>query len=147
MPLRFEQPADGKEKQTRDHIGITDLDIVQMVAAYRNFGFWRMDIAAGHFFASEDVFAIFRMPFTTGPANLFDILSRIHAEDRVLIAETFEQASLHKTGFHYSYRVENGAGSYKMVRSVGKFRGEEIIGITYELIEQLRIVGFEDNGA
>jgi hypothetical protein len=147
VPLRFEQPADGKEKQTRDHIGITDLEIVQMVAAYRNFGFWRMDTTTGHFFASEDVYAIFRMPFTSGPGNLVEVLSRIHPEDRVLIAETFEQASLHRTGFHYSYRVENGLGGYKMVRSVGKFRDEEIVGITYEFVEQLRVVGFEDNGA
>ena len=85
--------------------------------------------------------------FTAGPANLVEILSRIHPEDRVLIAETFEQASLHKAGFHYAYRVENGLGGYKMVRSVGKFRDEEIVGITYEFVEQLRVVGFEDNGA
>jgi hypothetical protein len=147
VPLRFEQPANGKEKQTRDHIGISDLEIVQMVAAYRNFGFWRIEVESGHFFASEDVFAIFCMTFTSGPANLVELLSRIQPEDRVLITETFEQASLHKTGFHFSYRVDNGLGGYKTVRSVGKFRNNEIVGITYEFVEQLRVVGFEDNGA
>ena len=150
MPLRFEQPANGKEKQTRDHIGISDLEIVQMVAAYRNFGFWRIEVESGHFFASEDVHEIFDLPYSEGPVNLTELMSRIHPEDRLLIAETFEQASLHRAGFHYVYRVDNGLGGYKMVRSVGQFRddasGGGIVGITYEFVEKLRILGFEDNG-
>lgn len=147
MPLRFEQPAIDKKEQTRSHIGITDREIVQMVSAYRHFGVWRMDIQAGHFFASEDVSDIFQMPHTEGPLNLTTLLSRIHEEDRMLIAETFEQASLHQVGFHYAYRVQNGVGGYKMVRTVGQFRDGGIVGITYEFVEQLRVVGFEDNGA
>lgn len=121
-----------------------------MFAAYRLFGFWRMNLDTGHFFASEDVHQIFRLPYTQGPVNLTELMSRIHQEDRLLIAETFEQASLHRVGFHYVYRVDNGLGGYKMVRSVGKFRddasGGGIVGITYEFVEKLRIVGFEDGG-
>ncbi|MGZ2403478.1 hypothetical protein ACVIKO_000738 [Rhizobium ruizarguesonis] len=55
MPLHFEQPVINKTEQSRAHIGITDADVVQMLAAYRLFGFWRIDIETGHFFASEDV--------------------------------------------------------------------------------------------
>ena len=147
MALRFEQRASDKKEQTLGHMAISDHEIVQMVSAYRLFGVWRIDVEQGHFFASEDVHEIFQMPFTEGPVNLVELLSRIHDDDRQLIAETFEQASLHRVGFHYAYRVQNGAGGYKMVRSVGQFRDNEIIGITYEFVEQLRIVGFEDNGA
>ena len=121
-----------------------------MFAAYRLFGFWRMNLETGHFFASEDVHQIFDLPYSEGPVNLTELMSRIHAEDRLLIAETFEQASLHRVGFHYVYRVDNGLGGYKMVRSVGKFRddasGGGIVGITYEFVEKLRILGFEDGG-
>lgn len=151
MPLRFEQPAIKKKKQTRDHIGIADAEIINLVAAHRLFGFWRMNLETGHFFASEDVHAMFDLDYTDGPVNLTLLMSRIHEEDRTLIAETFEQASLHRVGFHYVYRVDNGLGGYKMVRSVGKFRDDEsgggIVGITYEFVERLGIVGIEDNEA
>jgi hypothetical protein len=151
VPLRFEQPAIEHRPQSRGHIGVTDAEALTMFAAYRLFGFWRMNLETGHFFASEDVHQIFRLPYSEGPVNLTELMSRIHEEDRLLIAETFEQASLHRVGFHYVYRVDNGLGGYKMVRSVGKFRddasGGGIVGITYEFVEKLRIVGFEDGGA
>ncbi|RUM22028.1 diguanylate cyclase [Rhizobium vallis] len=149
MPLRFEQPVIDKIEQSRAHIGITDAEIIQMFAAYRLFGFWRIDIETGHFFASEDVHAIFDLPHSEGPVNLVELMSRIHEEDRSLIAETFEQASLHRVGFHFVYRVDNRLGGYKLVRSVGRFRDDQsgggIVGVTYEFVEKLRIVGFEDN--
>ncbi|MBB3136828.1 hypothetical protein FHS26_004585 [Rhizobium pisi] len=149
MPLRFEQPIVDKIEQSRAHIGITDAEIVQMLAAYRLFGFWRIDIETGHFFASEDVHAIFDLPYSNGPVNLAELMSRIHEEDRSLIAETFEQASLHRVGFHFVYRVDNRLGGCKLVRSVGRFRDDEsgggIVGVTYEFVEKLRIVGLEDN--
>ncbi|MFC5757035.1 diguanylate cyclase [Rhizobium sp. GCM10022189] len=151
MPLRFEQPAVEHRPQSRTHIGITDAEAVTMFAAYRLFGFWRMNLETGHFFASEDVHRIFDLPYSEGPVNLTELMSRIHEEDRLLIAETFEQASLYRVGFHYVYRVENGLGGYKMVRTVGQFRddasGGGIVGITYEFVEKLRIVGFEDSDA
>ncbi len=150
MPLRFEQPAIDHRPQTRTHVGITDAEALTMFAAYRLFGFWRIDIETGHFFASEDVHEIFDLPYSEGPVNLAELISRIHPEDRLLIAETFEQASLYRVGFHYVYRVDNRLGGYKMVRTVGQFRddtgGGGIAGITYEFVEKLRIVGFEDGG-
>lgn len=150
MPLRFEQPAIDHRPQSRSHIGITDAEAITMFAAYRLFGFWRVDIETGHFFASEDVHQIFDLPYSEGPVNLAELMSRIHEEDRQLIAETFEQASLYRVGFHYVYRVDNRLGGYKMVRTVGQFRddtsGGGIVGITYEFVEKLRIVGFEDGG-
>jgi len=151
VSLRFEQPVIDKTAQSRAHIGITDAEIVQMLAAYRLFGFWRIDIETGHFFASEDVHTIFDLPYSDGPVNLTELMSRIHEEDRSLIAQTFEEASLHRAGFHFVYRVDNRLGGYKVVRSVGRFRDDEsgsgIVGITYEFVEKLRVVGFEDNTA
>lgn len=149
MSLRFEQPIIDKTEQSRAHIGITDAEILQMLAAYRLFGFWRIDIETGHFFASEDVHEIFDLPYSNGPVNLTELMSRIHEEDRSLIAQTFGEASLHGVGFHFVYRVDNRLGGYKLVRSVGRFRDGEsgggIVGVTYEFDERLRVVGFEDN--
>ncbi|ANK92632.1 MULTISPECIES: PAS domain-containing protein [Rhizobium] len=151
MSLRFEQPVVDKIAQSRAHIGITDAEIVQMVAAYRLFGFWRIDIETGHFFTSEDVHAIFDLPYSDRPVNLAELMSRIHTEDRSLIAQTFEEASLHGVGFHFVYRVDNRLGGYKLVRSIGRFRddasGGGIVGVTYEFVEKLRVVGFEDHAA
>ncbi|ANM11647.1 MULTISPECIES: hypothetical protein [unclassified Rhizobium] len=149
MSLRFEQPLIDKVEQSRAHIGITDAEIVQMLAAYRLFGFWRIDIETGHFFASEDVHTIFDLPYSVGPVNLTELMSRIHEDDRGLVAQTFEEASLHGVGFHFVYRVDNRLGGHKLVRSVGRFRDGEsgggIVGVTYEFVEKLRIVGFEDD--
>ncbi|PDS76446.1 PAS domain-containing protein [Rhizobium sp. L43] len=151
MSLRFEQPVIDKAEQSRVHIGITDAEIVQMLAAYRLFGLWRIDIETGHFFASEDVHTIFDLLYSDGPVNLAELMSRIHEEDRSLIAQTFEEASRHGAGFHFVYRVDNRLGGYKLVRSVGRIRDDEsgggIVGITYEFVEKLRVVGFEDNTA
>jgi hypothetical protein len=106
-------------------------------------------VDAGHFFASEDVYRIFDMPFSTGPMNLVETMTRVHEEDKPLMMETYEQASLHKTGFHHCYRVKNGIGGYKMVRTVAEFRSipetsGDFVGITYEFVEQPRIVGFTE---
>ncbi|MGO7564956.1 hypothetical protein ACC754_37185, partial [Rhizobium johnstonii] len=50
---------------------------------------------------------------------------------------------------HQLCQVDNRLGGYKLVRSVGRFRKDQsgggIVGITYELVEKLRVVGFEDN--
>lgn len=74
-------------------------------------GHWRMDIETGHFFGTEDVHAIFDLPYAPGAANLVDLLSRLHEEDRILIAQTFEHESLHKVGFHYATRSIAGAAA------------------------------------
>ncbi|MBX5203865.1 PAS domain-containing protein [Rhizobium sp. NZLR1] len=149
MSLRFEQPIIDKTEQSRAHFGITDAEILQMLAAYRLFGFWRINIETGHFFASEDVHEIFDLPYSNGPVNLTELMSRIHEEDRSLIAQTFEEASRHGVGFHFVYRVDSRLGGYKLVRSVGRFRDDEsgggIVGVTYECVERLRVVGFEDD--
>ncbi|KAA0701224.1 diguanylate cyclase [Neorhizobium sp. P12A] len=146
MPVRFEPKP---TIQDRSHVGISDAEIVQMVSAYRNFGFWRLDLDAGHFFASEDVYRIFDLPFSTGPMNLVETMGRVHEEDKQNMMETYELASLHKTGFHHAYRVKNGMGGYKMVRTVAEFRNipgtsGDLIGITYEFAEQLNIIGFTE---
>lgn len=148
MPLRFEQPISAKT-QTRAHVGISDSEIVQMATAYRNFGFWRFDLDTGHCFASEDIYRIFGMEFSTGPMNLVETMSRVHEDDKPLMMETYEQASLHKAGFHHTYRVKNGLGGYKMVRTVGQFRScpdtsGDIIGISYEFVEQFLVAGFSE---
>ena len=45
--------------------------------------------------------------------------------------------------------VCNQLGGHKLVRSVGRFRdgqsGGGIVGVTYEFVERLRVVGFEDD--
>ncbi|MGO7704487.1 diguanylate cyclase, partial [Rhizobium ruizarguesonis] len=57
--------------------------------------------------------------------------------------------SLHGVGFHFVYRVDHRLGGHKLVRSVGRFRddasGGGIVGITYEFVEKLRVVGFADD--
>ncbi|ARO31153.1 hypothetical protein NXC14_CH03247 [Rhizobium sp. NXC14] len=54
--------------------------------------------------------------------------------------------SRHRLPFRLSRRQ---LGGYKLVRSIGRFRddasGGGIVGVTYEFVERLRVVGFEDH--
>ncbi len=144
VPLQFEPTP--TRIQDRSHVAVSDAEIVQLIAAHRNFGFWQFDLETGHLFASEDVYRIFDMAFSTGPMNLVETMSRVHEDDRPRIMENYEQSSRHKIGFNHTYRVSNGHGGYKTVRAVAQFRdsagGGDIVGVTYELFEQRQPTGY-----
>lgn len=136
----------------RDHdnvqVGISDAECVDLATAFRPFGFWRFDIEAGHFFATEEVYKIFSMEFTEGPMNLVEVSSKVHPDDLPLLMEAFEHTSVNKVSYHTIYRIQC-SGSYKFIRTVGKYRQKtptsgEIIGISYEFFDRVRTIGFSD---
>ncbi|MBO3761126.1 PAS domain-containing protein [Ciceribacter sp. L1K22] len=146
MPIRYDQ-IDSKTFQDGSAVGITPRDIIELVTAFRLYGFFRIDLETGHFFATPDVYTIFGMEYQTGPMNLLEFRDHIHPDDLPLLMTSFERASTHKEIYHNIYRVKRPEGAYRFVRTVGKFREKEgtpgeIVGITYEFFERLRTIAF-----
>ena len=112
---------------------------------FRLFGFWRIDLDTGLFYATPDVFRIYGLKATDGKMSLVEFGSRIHPDDLPLLMESFERTCLHKQSYHNIYQALGEDDRYKYVRTVGRFREKpgtsgEIIGITYEFFERLRRV-------
>lgn len=150
MPIRFDQFNDSNIKSGAG-IGILDHEIVELAAAFRRFGFWRIDLDTALFYGSADIFAIFDMEYRDGPINMLEFRDHLHPEDIPLLMESFERTSTLRHMHHTIYRVLAQGGEYKYVRTVGKYREKpdgsgEIIGITYEFFERLRTAAFCEDG-
>ncbi|MCC2610729.1 PAS domain-containing protein [Neorhizobium sp. Rsf11] len=122
-------------------VGLSPAEVVELASAFRLYGFWRIDLDTGHFFATEDLCRLFGLEPQDGPVNLMAITARIHPDDMPQLMETFERASAEKLIYHNIYRVRADAEDYKYVRTVGKFRdrpgtGGEVVGLTYEFFAQ-----------
>lgn len=140
MPFWLEFARTNPNRQ-HDIIGLSDTEVVELVTAFRQYGFWRFDLDTGHLFATEDISRIFGLEHREGPMNLMEIGARIHPEDMPLIMETYERASADRLTYHNIYRVKSDVERYKYVRTVGKFRQKagtagEVVGITYEFFER-----------
>lgn len=140
MPF-WVQVTERRVNNQHQEVGLTPEEILELNTAFRLYGFWRIDLDTGHFFATEDVCRIFGLPHQTGPLNFVDIISRIHPEDMPCLMETFERASGERLTYHNIYRVKSNAEDYKYVRTVGKFRDKqgtsgEVVGMTYEFFAQ-----------
>ena len=153
MPvIRFEFSETETPVQDRDHIGLTDAEIVDLVSRRNSMGYWRSDLESGHVFWSKGVFDIYGMEFTKGPVNLTAAYRNVHADDLNLMLELIERAASEKTGFHYVLRLKTGEDSVKYVRSVGRYRmtgdgREELFGIVEQVVEPVRLVGVLGNAA
>ncbi len=122
-------------------VGLSSDEVVELAAAFRLYGFWRIELDSGHFFATEDLCRIFGIEPQDGPINLMAITARIHPEDMPRLMETFERASAERLTYHNIYRIRTDVEDYKYVRSVGKFRDKpgtsgEVVGVTYEFFAQ-----------
>jgi hypothetical protein len=140
LPLWVQHNEKRINTQYRE-FGITTDEVVELVTAFRYYGFWRVDLDSGHFFASADLCHIFGMEPTDGPVNLVEMTGRIHPDDMQHILEVYERASVQRLTYHNIYRVKVDAEDYKYVRTIGKFRDKpgtsgEVVGVTYEFFER-----------
>lgn len=144
--FRFDQLPRHNHRDGRA-IGLSDEEVLDLVTAFRLYGFWRIDLDSSLFYGTPDIFTIFGLPYRDGPINLVEFVDTLHPEDLPMLMESFERTSTMKSMHHNIYRVKAKTRDYKYVRSVGRFREKEgtsgeIIGVTYEFFEQLRTVAF-----
>ncbi|MGF0538801.1 PAS domain-containing protein [Agrobacterium sp. ES01] len=146
MPTHFDQHSD-PGLHDGNAVGISNAEIVELVTAFRYYGFFRIDLDSGLLYATPDVFKIFEMTYHDGPLNMVEFGHKIHPEDLPMVMEAFERASVHNETYHSIYRVRRKDGNHRFVRTVGKYREKagtagEVVGVTYEFFERLRTVGF-----
>ncbi|AYD01777.1 PAS domain-containing protein [Neorhizobium sp. NCHU2750] len=129
-------------------VGLSDREVLELVASFRLCGFWRFNVDTGHVFGTPEFCQIFGIDHSEGPLDLVRLSATIHPDDHAAMMETFERASAARLAYHNLYRVKTGTAKFKFVRSVGKFRANEdgegdVIGMTYELFPQKSsIIGF-----
>jgi formate hydrogenlyase transcriptional activator len=82
-------------------------------------GSWRNDVLTGIVTVSPEVHRIFEIGPGEDASTAGFFFGRIHPEDRPIEAQTFERASLAKTGFESDYRIVLPDGSIKHVHNVG----------------------------
>lgn len=145
MPIRYDQ-LDSRAFRDGSELGISHDDIVELVTAFRLYGFFRMDLDSGHLFATKDIYDIFGMEFHDAPLNLIELRERVHPDDLPMLMGSFERAAERKEIYHAIYRVR-GKNGYKFARTVGKYREREggageIVGIVYEFFERTRTIAF-----
>lgn len=144
--IRFDQ-FEKHHRRNGQEMGISDNEVIDLVTAFRAFGFWRMDLAAGLFYGTPDIFDIFGMEYRDGPINLVEFRDHIHPEDIPLLMESVERVSTGRRMYHTIYRVRGKGSAYKYVRTVGRYRetangNGEIVGVTYAFFEPLRTAAF-----
>lgn len=148
MPLRFDQ-FQQREFQDCTSVGLNEREVVNLMQEFHLFGFWRIDLDTGLFYATPDVFRIYGLKTTDGKMSLAEFGARVHPDDLPMVMESFERTCQHKQSYHNIYQALGENDHYKYVRTVGRFREKpgtsgEIIGITYEFFERLRTVAFSD---
>lgn len=146
MPLHIDEQTIRDSSAERARVGITDAEIVALAGAFREYGFFRIDLDTGHFFGTSDICRIFGIEPTEGPISMVALVEHIHPDDVPLLMESFERVSSEQGIYHNIYRVKTANG-YKFVRSVGQFRAREgssgeVVGITYEFFERMRAIGY-----
>lgn len=150
MVVRFEFSGPSRPQPDLDQLGISEHEAIGLVTAHQRFGFWRSELDTGHVYWLKDIYEIYNLDYSDGPVNLFLANAAVHPDDLPYMLELFERAAVKKTGYHYILRLKAGSGSYKYVRSVGRYRRtksgrEEIYGLFEEFHEQVPMVGIVDN--
>ncbi|TDK39059.1 hypothetical protein E2F50_02685 [Rhizobium deserti] len=136
--------SDGAEKgaaQQFGDFGLSQADVIELATGFRLYGFWRMELDAGHVFATENFFHLCGLEPHAGPVDIVEVSARIHPDDLTNLMRIFEHAGRDKTAYESIFRVRIGAEGFKFVRAVGKFRPKpgtsgEVVGISYELFRQ-----------
>lgn len=148
MPLQFDL-LDSGAFEDGSALGISDREIVELLAAFRPLGFFRIELDTGLFYATSEIYHIFGMELVDGPMDMREFRAHLHPDDLPTLMAAFERAAVHHEMYHKIYRVRRADKSYKYVRSVGKFRHKpdcsgEIVGVTYEFFERFRTVAFQE---
>jgi hypothetical protein len=122
-------------------LAISDREIVDLITAYRLYGYFRADLNTGHLYFSEHACRVHGLPVTDKPLNIAECLKMTHPDDVKLVTGVGQELGRGKDAAHFIYRFQDGKGGYKYIRRVCKFRENgtpagEIVGVVYEFYER-----------
>lgn len=123
MALHFDIENKQKPPQELEKIGLADVRLLDALSGFDPYGAWRLDIAAGLAYWSEDVFHIHGMPVETGkPVDLNAGINAYHPEDRQHVIACLEEAIKNRSGFRFVLRLKTTNGEIRLVKSTGRYR-------------------------
>lgn len=121
-PLTIDDERPPRPRQDIDEYDVDGQDLMDLLSMYDPYGIWRIDLETGKVHWSPDVYQIHGLDYTEGVVDLNAALAAYHPEDAKMIAQLLEETITKKTGYRFVLRLKKPDGSYKMVKSIAKYR-------------------------
>lgn len=137
-----------REPQSLEEIGLSDANLLDALSQFDLYGVWRLELETGLLYWSPDVFKIHEMSYAKGPVDVRRAIEAYHPDDRELVASCVDQAAKRKSGFRFVLRLLKPDGTYKLVKSNGRYRKradgtEEVYGTFSEFQPRVRAIAFD----
>ncbi|WP_404402736.1 PAS domain-containing protein [Pelagibacterium halotolerans] len=88
---------------------------LQLLEHHLGVGVWRLELPAGHIFASDRTFEIYGLEPTREPVSLRTVIDILVREDRRRAVDLLSQAIEQKCGYKYVLRINGPSGQLRIV--------------------------------
>ena len=122
VPLVFHILDETDFRTKSESSSVTHAEVAKIINRSENFGLWVLDIESGQLTWSNRMFEIFGLVGHKNPVNFKDLTACFHPEDVNVRLELIEMAAKNRSGYHMILRIKDGAGGYKLIRSVARFK-------------------------
>jgi hypothetical protein len=141
--LHFDQVDRDFPLQSRDHVGVSSDEVVDLLGSICPLGIWRLEIETGRMFWSEDAARIHGMEKSDGQVSLKQILSMYHPDDAEIVEELVGATTIEHNSFRFVLRVKDSKSGHRLVAMAGRFRpanGGELYGYCHEFTDLVRSI-------
>jgi PAS fold len=132
-----------------DTLRFSDEEILELFSMQTLLGTWRFEIEGDTGLISENICRILEFSADNNDTSLDVILKNVHPDDHKMVLACFEKAIQARSSLECVYRIVRPEGHEKNVRTLGQVRvnadgAHEIFGVTYEVTQPMRAVGYVD---
>jgi len=122
VPLVFHILDEDDFRTKSESASVSHAEVAKIINRSENFGLWVLDLDSGQMRWSDRTFEIFGLEGGKNPVSFKDVAARYHPDDIKVRLELIEMAAKNRSGYHMILRIEDGAGDYKLIRSVARFK-------------------------
>lgn len=119
--LQFAVLDKARPVQKVEGAGVEGTTLLTLLSQFEPFGLWRMELATGLVYWTQDIYEIHELPPSSGPVNLKTAIDAYHPDDRQMVIDCLEDVVARKSGFHFVLRIAGKSGGYKLVKALGMF--------------------------
>ena len=136
-PITIDDDREPRARQDISQFAVSSDEIIEMLSMYDPYGIWKIDLESGNVFWSRDVYEIHGLEYHEGAVNLNEAIDAYHPDDAKIVAQLIDETIANKSGYRFVLRLKQRDGTFKMVKSVAKYRvndegREEICGLFSE---------------
>jgi PAS domain-containing protein len=125
MQLQFDTNPRPETKLSPKSVGLSADEVLDAISRFDAIGLWRVDLAQGLTYWSDNMFEIYGWAVREGPVDVAAAIEAYHPEDRAIVARCLEEAAKNNAGFRFVLRLKKPGGDYIWVKSCGLFRKAE----------------------